>query len=284
MLRPRPPREGGWSRTRLWLALAGVALMLVGVLAGAGFLVVRLILGPGPSPLVEQGERPAGQREHPPAGGGSAAPTGGSSVRDAIAAAPMPWVPADAARSGQVGVRQAPTLLVPAASTLGPAGVPSGFPQTPAGAVGQLAAIRVSVLEAMSLPHARAVYRAWALPGGVGEQAWSATRNIQAFLTAARQEGDVKDDTTLVQVLPAAGQVKGMDGPDWVVACVLLDVRASAGGDARIGYGTCERMQWTAGGWRIAPGTPPAPAPSVWPGSDLALDVGWLAWREGVTP
>ena len=47
--------------------------------------------------------------------------------------------------------------------------------------------------------------------------------------------------------------------------CVLLDVRASIVADARIGYGHCERMQWIGGRWMLAPGTPPAKAPSVWP-------------------
>ena len=37
-----------------------------------------------------------------------------------------------------------------------------------------------------------------------------------------------------------------------------------------MGYGYCERMQWSpAERWMIAPGTPPAVAPSTWPGSEL---------------
>ena len=57
---------------------------------------------------------------------------------------------------------------------------------------------------------------------------------------------------------PAAIQIKGTDGPDWVVACVLLDVRAALKAEARMGYGTCERMQWTGDRWLIGPGAPPA--------------------------
>lgn len=65
---------------------------------------------------------------------------------------------------------------------------------------------------------------------------WEMTRNVQAFLTAAagtaagrgagRGAGDSTDDMVVVSAILAEGQVKGTDGPDWVLACVLLDVRA----------------------------------------------------------
>ena len=88
-----------------------------------------------------------------------------------------------------------------------------------------------------------------------------------------------------VSAIPAGAQVKGTDGPDWTVACVLFEVDATISSQSSIGYGTCERMQWNpdsgseAGGrWMIAPGTPPMPAPNTWPGSALALKAGWLTW------
>jgi hypothetical protein len=37
-------------------------------------------------------------------------------------------------------------------------------------------------------------------------------------------------------------------------------------------------MQWHAGRWMVAPGTPPARAPSTWPGSDLSIKAGWRTW------
>ena len=42
-----------------------------------------------------------------------------------------------------------------------------------------------------------------------------------------------------------------------------------------MGYGTCERLQWTGDRWLIGPGTPPVRAPSTWPGSDAAVRAGW---------
>lgn len=68
--------------------------------------------------------------------------------------------------------------------------------------------------------------------------------HVQSFLASARM-GSVKDPGTLVVITPMAAQVKAKDGPDWVVACVLSDVRAIIGVQARMAFGYCERMQWT---------------------------------------
>ena len=77
------------------------------------------------------------------------------------------------------------------------------------------------------------------------------TRNVQAFLDAARM-GQETDRAVSVVAIPAAGQVKGVDGPDWAVVCVLFEVRATITVEAQIGYGYCERMQWhnRRAGWR----------------------------------
>ena len=92
--------------------------------------------------------------------------------------------------------------------------------------------------------------------------------------------GQEKDLSASVVAVPAAGQVKGIDGPDWLVACVLLEIRATITVEARMGYGYCERMQWQHGRWMIAPGTPPATAPSTWPGSELSIKAGWRSWID----
>ena len=196
--------------------------------------------------------------------------------RALIAAAPMAPVGEDAGITPGVAIALPPAIRLPAATTVGASGVPSGFAHTPEGAAAQLAAIVVRVLSSMSLPLATEVYRDWAMPGGVGAADWSQTRNVQSFLTHARQSSSELDPGTLVSVTPAAIQIKGTDGPDWVVACVLLDVRAALKAEARMGYGTCERMQWTGDRWLIGPGAPPPPAPSTWPGSDAFIEAGWL--------
>jgi hypothetical protein len=198
--------------------------------------------------------------------------------RDAIAAEPMLEVqPADSRPTAPAAIA-GPAVEIPPSTVIGPAGVPAGFPHTAEGAVGQLAAIEVTVLQGMSIPHTNDVYQRWALPGGVGVERWQMTENVQAFLAAA-QMGQEKDISASVVAVPAAGQIKGIDGPDWLVACVLLEVQATITVQARMGYGYCE-LQWQHGRWMIAPGTPPATAPSTWPGSELSTKAGWRSWID----
>ena len=248
------------SRTQLLGVLAGVLLVGGVLLYGLGYTLVSSFSA-GAAP---EGVHSSAHADDDP-----------GQRRDAIAAAPMATVAEDAGLTPGVAIALPPAIRLPAATTVGASGVSSGFPRTPEGAAAQLAAIEVRVLSAMSLPLATEVYRDWAMPGGVGAADWSQTRNVQSFLTHARQSSNQLDPGTLVSVTPAAIQIKGTDGPDWVVACVLLDVRAALRAEARMGYGTCERMQWTGDRWLIGPGVPPAPAPSTWPGSDASVEAGW---------
>ena len=66
----------------------------------------------------------------------------------------------------------------------GPAGVPTGFPHTPEGAVGQLAAIATTVLQAMSIERPRPC-TARGPPGAPPVDDWELTAAVQAFLGSA---------------------------------------------------------------------------------------------------
>jgi hypothetical protein len=259
---PRPPSPAAvvpLSRHQL-LALLGLLAVLAGLLLfGLGYALVASFAATPPTPGT-------------PVAGPDADP---GVRRDRIAAAPMASVADDAGMTPGVAISLPPAIELPAATAVGPVGGSTGFPHTPLGAAAQLAAIEVRVVSTMSLPVATEVYDAWALPGGVGALDWSQTRNVQSFLTNSRQSSNVLDPGTLVSVTPAAVQIKGGDGSDWVVACVLLDVRAALKVDARMGYGTCERLQWTGDRWLIGPGIPPVRAPSTWPGSNAAIQAGW---------
>jgi hypothetical protein len=201
--------------------------------------------------------------------------------RDGIAAAPMPSVDPAAAFKADPSLRQAEVLAVPAATTgRGPAGVPAGFPHTTAGAVGQLAAIEQAVLEGMDLDLTRQVHQQWVMADGPSFEEWSQTANVASFLASGAQAGQAKDATTVVTATPAAAMVKGVDGPDWAVVCVLFDVKAAIKTDSRMGYGSCARMQWSGDRWLIGSGPEPAKAPSAWPGSQAAVDAGWLTWKD----
>lgn len=268
--RTAPANVEPWDRRRLLVTLVSVVAAVVLMVAGLGLAIYYAVTADGSA----QGQD-----------GASSAPTKidpaatGRERRDQIAAKPMLEVPSDAARSGTPAASPGESIEMPAATKTGPAGVPSGYPMTPEGAAGQLGAIEMDVMQGMSIPHANEVYRHWALPDGPGAKKWPLTQNVQAFLGSAGQS-QTKDTSVTVTTEPAAAQVKGSDGKEWVVACVLLDVRAEITEEARMAYGYCERMQWSGGRWMIAPGSSPAEAPSTWPGSELSQKAGWRTWVE----
>lgn len=257
-----PAQNPGWGRGRLLAIVGSAALLAAGVLAFLISLALESLTGPGPAVPVTVHT--------------SAPPSTGPVRRDEIAAAPMLQVDPTARSSGVPATAQSRALDVPPATAQGPSGVPTGYPRTPAGAVGQLAAIDTTVLTGMSLQHTRAVHQAWTLPGAPTVEQWVMTENVSAFLAAAGPSPVGLPPA--VVAYPAAGQVKGTDGPDWVLACVLLRVDATIARSASIAYGHCERLQWTEGRWQIAPGAQPALAPSTWPGTEAATQAGWLTW------
>ena len=276
--RARRPRDAGgggveaWGRGRLLAGVVAVAVIAVVLVAGLTSFVVS---------AVSSGSSPAGR------GGGHTAT--GADRRDVIAAAAMVAVGAEEARGGTPAAGEVSSFAVPAPQGVGPAEVATGFPASPGGAVGQLAAIVTAATQRMSVAEATRIYRGWALPGGVGPADWSMTVNVQAFWgTAGRSQGQQAPGSAPVRVsaTPVAAQVKGTDGSDWVLACVLIDVRALLTQWARIGYGQCERMQWDGSSrrWMIGPGAAPAQAPSTWPGTEAAVRAGWRTWVTAPAP
>ena len=257
-----PSAESGWGRRKLLAAVAAAATLLLVLVAGLGY-AVYLVVADHSTPAAP-------------------APAAGSvELRDRITAEPMLAVDSSASRPSALSAIPADRVAIPAATRTGPAGVPTGFPHTPEGAVGQLAAIEVAVLASMSIDYTAAVHQAWTWPGAADVSAWPMAENVRSFLGSAGMTGELDPGAT-VQVSPAAARIKGVDGPDWVLACVLLVVDAHVNVGARMAYGYCERMQWSPGErrWLVGPGVPAAPAPSTWPGTDLARQAGWLTWTE----
>ena len=88
-----------------------------------------------------------------------------------------------------------------------------------------LVIVRAVTDQGMSIAQTNQIHQQWALPGAVGVAEWPLTTNVQSFLSAAGQN-QAKDPTVAVTATPVAGQVKATDASDWVLACVLLDIRA----------------------------------------------------------
>ncbi len=244
-----------WSREQLRLLLGGLTVAALVILAGLG-LTLRTALLPT-DPTTRTGPAGSTPTATTPSTGTVAGPVAVDPTGAGADAAPLRW--------------EWPTVL------RGPGGVASGFEHTPEGAVAQLAAIDEFVLTAMRPELARDTYRVWALPGSPEPDAWLMTRNVDSF-TAALARAGYGQAHVVVQVRPVAGQLTAIDGPDQVVACVLLDVRVTVKTEARLGYGHCERLQWADGRWQIGPGQPPTPPA---PGGPAAAAAGW---RPFTTP
>jgi len=265
----------GWGRRRLLGILAAAIAVAALLLGGLVYAVYLGIAGIGDEVSSNTGVA-TGQTERSTVAGGAA-------HRDAIAAEQMLTVPETAAFPAETSTAMAPVIKVPAGTgVIGPAFVMTGYPHTPEGAIGQLAQIDLAVLQSMSLTAAEEVYNTWALPGGVRAEDWWITASVRAFLTSTGM-GEVKDPGASVSLEPAAALVKGTDGPDWTTVCVLMKVSATYKSEGQIAFAHCERMQWVGGRWMVAPGTPPAPAPATWPGTQLAHEAGWRTWSTNHT-
>jgi hypothetical protein len=200
--------------------------------------------------------------------------------RDELAARPMRAGSAADAQPSVLSTRDPGFIVLPPSTTTGPVGVAAGFDHTPAGALAQLAAIDTAALDSASLGGVRAVIQMWAAPGGPTAATWSAVQAMADFLTAAGLPAGRTTDLAL-SATPMMGLVKATDGGDWVVACVDFEVDATLARTARVAVADCQRMSWAGNRWVIGPGSEPATPPSIWPGTDAAIDAGYKELHGG---
>ena len=286
--RTQPDPAATWSRQRMLLLLVAAVVAALVLLAGLVVAVVDVIHPPHHR---DTARRPgsAAASSAAPASAGSGAVT---DPRDALAARPMPAVPDDAAHPGPVSTAtKGPAIALPAQTGTGPAGVATGFPHTPAGALAQLAAVDQSALQSGSLADARAVINGWAQPGGPTATNWSLIAGLVTLFDETGLSGGGSPQLAIV-LTPVMGLIKGSVGPDYVVACVDFELDVTLAQTARGAVADCQRMVWTptptptstatstptassAGRWMIGPGAEPATPPSVWPDTDTAIAVGY---------
>jgi hypothetical protein len=228
-------------------------------------------------------------------GGGSAADDGiagatgsGQSAEDQLANKQLPAASLEAAQPGtSLSSGQTGTLQIPPPMEVGPAGVATGFPHTPQGALAQLAAIDSTALTSASVRVAQDVITEWAAPDGPTAENWSGVKAVAALLESAGMSSDGESGIT-VGVEPKMGSIKGTVGEDFVVPCVdLIHTATLVGGrPQQVAAADCQRMVWqdagsdaAAGRWVIGPGAEPAEAPSLWPGSQESFNAGYQ-WLE----
>jgi hypothetical protein len=276
MLRLRRGRElpaPQWPRQKMLALLALAALIVVVLVAGLVLAAMRAL-----SPSLPAAATGAAADATSSA---STSPDATADARDLLAAEPMPAVPESASRPGPISTADpGPPIVLPPATEVGPAGVPTGFPHTPEGAMAQLAAIDQTALQSGSMSGVREVIAAWAMPGGPTTTSWSGVRAMSTLLDATSLSGDGSHQLVVV-LTPLMGMIKGSVGPDFVVPCVDFELDVTLQQTARGAVADCQRMVWHSGRWMIGPGEEPAAPPSVWPGTDIAIGVGYRDLRRG---
>jgi hypothetical protein len=279
--RARTSRQITWSRQKMLALLTGALLTSLVLMIG---MVLAVVYALHPTQHVSSDSRTAAtaatQRSSKASSERPDVPAADGDARDALAAAPMPTVDEQASHPAPISETDPGTpILLPAATAIGAADVPTGFPHTPRGALAQLAAIDQTAFQSGSLVGVRAVIAVWALPGGPTTTSWSGVTAMRTLLDAAGLSGGGSPQLALV-LTPLMGQIKGSVGPDFVIPCIDFELDLTLSQTSRGAIADCQRMTWAGDRWLIGAGTEPATAPSVWPDTDTAINVGYRDLRH----
>lgn len=244
---PSPVRRRGGLLVAALGALT--SLLLIGL--------VSLLLGLGADP------------DPAPAPAQALDPSWDLAAETALATRPMPLLPDAAAQPHTLSNR------APAGAITLPVGP---FPATPEGALAQLAELtRVGLAGADPLAYELA-YGAIAEAGAPQVESTVMHRGLVRIRAAAGLPRTGAAPELSMTFTPLAGLVKGStDGGRYVVVCVLgqLDVVAN-GIPISSGGADCQAMRRIGDTWRISPGALAAAATVAWPGTDEAVDAGYL--------
>jgi hypothetical protein len=261
---PSAPQE--WTRRKLQILLGVSVVVVVALFAGAAMSVAAMLRDDPPrSPTTAGHHRPVT-----------------ASNENDLAAATLPSATLEDAQPGPLSTQTAGTITLPGSREIGPVGVPTGYPHTPAGALAQLIAIDRAAIEPAQVGRAQEVISAWAAPGGPDAQSWSGVRAVATLLSSAGFPATGAPEMQ-IRLEPAMGFIKGTVGEDFVIPCVdfviIATTSTGAGEVNRIAAADCQRMVWQGDRWVIGSGEEPAPAPSLWPGSQGSIDAGYQ-WLE----
>jgi hypothetical protein len=254
-----------WTRRKLQVLFALAALVVLALVGGGVWSVVSL------------------PRTDPSASTEPASKSGEETAQDQLANESLTSASLAQAQPGTLSTGKTGTLQIPAPARIGAANVPSGFAHTPEGALAQLIAIDQTAIAPASVKTAQLVIDNWAVPGGPTSATWSGVKAVATMLSSAALPADGSGGLS-VTLEPAMGFIKGSLGADFVIPCVDFVITATMDGAAaqRIAAADCQRMVWSQDRWVIGPGKEPAPAPSLWPGTQESFDARYQ-WLE-VTP
>jgi hypothetical protein len=166
-------------------------------------------------------------------------------------------------------------LSQPSATTGGR--IPTSFPETTVGALGQLKALDQTAMWGGDPDTYARAYREVSLPGAPDPGSTGLASVLTSFRAAAGlPDAGVAPGLSVTYEI-TEGLIKGTtDDGRYTVICVLGELSVQDRGETvDAGVGDCQAMRWTATGWRISPGALAAPAPSAWPGSVESVDAGY---------
>jgi hypothetical protein len=249
-----------WTRRRLQILLGAVAVVVLAMAAGGVWSAVSMLTGTS-------------------SGDGTGSDSA-QSAQDQLADEQLPDAPLEAAQPGSLSSGESGTLEIPAPMEVGEVGVATGFPHTPEGALAQLAAIDTTTLTSASVRVAQEIITAWAAPGGPTAESWSGVQGLAALLESAGMSSEAQSTIT-IGAEPKMGFIKGTVGDDFVIPCIdfIITATTASGQPQQVAAADCQRMVWQDGRWVIGEGEEPAPAPSLWPGSQASFDAGYQ-WLE----
>ncbi|MBW0102938.1 hypothetical protein [Pseudonocardia sp. KRD291] len=202
----------------------------------------------------------------------------GPQAEAALARQPMLDVTVDAGLPHALSTRSAGSpIAVPAPQQVTGALVPTGFPATEAGAIGQVLEVtRAGMAGADPQTWARA-YSSLAEPGAAPPEQTPMGRNLASFRRSANMADTGPRNGMRLSWAPTSALTKGAtaDG-SYVVACVLGEfVIDYKGRVINAGLGNCLPMRRIGDQWRIASGPAAWAAPATWPGSAEAVAAGY---------
>jgi hypothetical protein len=264
------PEKCARARAGLWLTTIVIAAIL---LVGAAVAVVtaRNVTSPVSAPSTT-----TSSSADAPSSSGEAA------KEEALAAESMLRLPAQAAQPQALTTASAgDAITVPAPTVTTGRWVPGGFPDTPEGALGQLAALNTTALAAADPQVYTTGYRELSEPGAPDPGSTGLAALLRSMRARAQLPGTGSVAGLSASFQVTHGLVKGTaSGGRFVVVCVLGQFSVGVKGQVTAaGVGDCQAMRWNGTEWRVAAGTLAAAAPCAWPGSADAVKAGYRELR-----
>ncbi|KAA9163965.1 hypothetical protein FPZ12_008005 [Amycolatopsis acidicola] len=172
-----------------------------------------------------------------------------------------------------------PAITVPGSSTVVGSWIPTGFPDTPEGALGQLKALNETAVEGGDPSTYDRAYARLAEPGAPSSEDSGLHTLLTNFRRSAGLSAGSAEAGLRVDYDVTHGLIKGsVEDNHFAVVCTLgqltfeFQTRSTT-----LGVGDCQAMRWTGSGWKISHGVRAAYAPAAWPGSLDSVKAGYRA-------